>query len=168
MLEKIQAQQPLSQAEADEWKSVETRFDAICKKAYDLDVNLLVDGEETWIQDTIDAFAYKAMAKYNQHRAVIYNTYQLYRADMLQNLQEAFAQAQEKKYFLGAKLVRGAYMEKESLRAKNMGYPDPIQPTKDACDRDFNEALRFCMENLEKSACVRVRTTNSAISCLWS
>jgi len=150
LLEKIQAKQTLNQAEQAEWQRVEARFDKICKKAYQLDVNLLVDGEETWIQDVIDSLTYKAMERYNKQRAVIYNTYQLYRADMLGNLRKAFAEAQEKGYFLGAKLVRGAYMEKESLRAKNLGYPDPIQPSKEACDRDFNEALVFCIDNIDK------------------
>lgn len=150
LLEKIQAQQTLTEAEQTEWQRVEDRFDKICKKAYELDVNLLVDGEETWIQDVIDRLTYQAMERYNQQRAVIYNTYQLYRADMLANLKKAFKQAQEKGYFLGAKLVRGAYMEKESLRAKQMGYPDPIQPNKEACDKDFNEALVFCIENIDK------------------
>ena len=150
LLEKIQAKIPLSEAEQAEWQRVEARFDKICKKAYDLDVSLLVDGEETWIQDTIDELTYKAMERYNKQRAVIYNTYQLYRTDMLSNLKKAFAKAQEKGYFLGAKLVRGAYMEKERLRAQNMGYPNPIQPSKEACDKDFNEALVFCIENIEK------------------
>jgi proline dehydrogenase len=150
LLEKIQAKQTLNQAEQAEWQRVEARFNKICKKAHELDVNLLVDGEETWIQDVIDSLTYKAMERYNKHRAVIYNTYQLYRADMLGNLKKAFAEAQAKGYFLGAKLVRGAYMEKESLRAKNLGYPDPIQPNKEACDRDFNEALVFCIENINK------------------
>jgi proline dehydrogenase len=150
LLEKIQAKKALNEDEKAEWQRVEARFDKICKKAYELDVNLLVDGEETWIQDVIDELTYQAMERYNQQRAVIYNTYQLYRADMLSNLKQAFSKAQEKGYFLGAKLVRGAYMEKESLRAKNMGYPDPIQPSKEACDRDFNEALVFCIENINK------------------
>lgn len=150
LLEKIQAKQTLNEAEQAEWQRVEARFNKICKKAHELDVNLLVDGEETWIQDVIDSLTYKAMERYNKHRAVIYNTYQLYRADMLGNLKKAFAEAQAKGYFLGAKLVRGAYMEKESLRAKNLGYPDPIQPNKEACDRDFNEALVFCIENINK------------------
>ncbi|MFN3316764.1 MAG: proline dehydrogenase family protein, partial [Raineya sp.] len=150
LLEKIQSQQTLTEAEKAEWQRVEARFDKICKKAYELDVNLLVDGEETWIQDVIDSLTYQAMERYNQQRAIIYNTYQLYRADMLANLKKAFTQAQAKGYFLGAKLVRGAYMEKESLRAKQMGYPDPIQPNKEACDKDFNEALIFCIENIDK------------------
>jgi len=150
LLEKIQAKQTLTDAEKEEWQRAQKRFDSICKKAFDLDVNLLVDGEETWIQDVIDEMTYEAMAKYNQKRAIIYNTYQLYRADMLENLKKAFADAQNKGYHLGAKLVRGAYMEKESQRAKDMGYPDPIQPNKEACDKDFNLALEFCINNIEK------------------
>ncbi len=152
LLEKIQAGQLLSEAEKAEWERVQKRFDSICRKAYELDVNLLVDGEETWIQDVIDGLTYKAMEKYNRKRAVIYNTYQLYRWDMLDNLKKAFAEAENKGYFLGAKLVRGAYMEKEAERAEKMGYKNPIQPSKESCDEDFNEATRFCVENLDKIA----------------
>ncbi|MCS6796279.1 MAG: proline dehydrogenase family protein [Raineya sp.] len=152
LLEKIQAGEKLSKSEEAEWKRVQQRFDKICCKAYELDVNLLVDGEETWIQDVIDRLTYEAMEKYNQQRAVIYNTYQLYRWDMLDNLKKAFAEAERKNYFLGAKLVRGAYMEKEAERAEKMGYRNPIQPNKESCDRDFNEATRFCVEHLDRIA----------------
>ncbi|PKQ70743.1 proline dehydrogenase family protein [Raineya orbicola] len=150
LLEKIQAGEKLTESEQTEWERVQKRFDAICRKAYELDVNLLVDGEETWIQDVIDRLTYEAMEKYNKQRAVIYNTYQLYRSDMLDNLKKAFAEAESKGYFLGAKLVRGAYMEKEAERAEKLGYKNPIQPSKESCDRDFNEATHFCMEHLDK------------------
>lgn len=152
LLEKIQAKQTLSEGEKAEWERVQRRFDAICRRAYELDVNLLIDGEETWIQDVIDRLTYEAMEKYNRKRAVIYNTYQLYRWDMLANLKKALAEAENKGYFLGAKLVRGAYMEKEAERAEKLGYKNPIQPNKESCDKDFNEATRFCVENLEKIA----------------
>ncbi|MDX1904098.1 MAG: proline dehydrogenase family protein [Thermonemataceae bacterium] len=152
LLEKIQQKQELSENERKEWQKTLQRFDNICKKASELDLNLLIDAEETWIQDTIDTMVYEAMEKYNTQRALIYNTYQLYRADMLQNLRLAFSEAQQKNYYVGAKLVRGAYMEKESLRAKEMGYPDPIQPSKESCDKDFNEALSFCIEHIDRMA----------------
>ena len=149
ILEKVQSKQTLSPEEEKQWKRVQERMAAICKRAYELNVKTLVDGEETWIQDTIDNLAYAMMEKYNKEKPIIYNTYQLYRADMLGNLKVAFEVATQKNYFLGAKLVRGAYMERESKRAKEMNYPDPIQPGKEACDKDFDEAILFCMNNIE-------------------
>jgi proline dehydrogenase len=41
-------------------------------------------------------------------------------------------------------------MEKERERAAELGYPDPIQPDKDSTDRDYNAALKFCIENIDR------------------
>ncbi len=92
----------------------------------------MVDAEETWIQDPIDNLAYEMMARYNKKKAIVFNTYQLYRTASLGNLQEAFRNAEAGNYFLGAKIVRGAYMEKERARAEAMGYPSPIHPDKES------------------------------------
>lgn len=94
------------------------------------------------------------MEKYNTKTCVVYNTYQMYRHDMLQRLKDAHRAAQEKGYFLGAKLVRGAYMEKERERAAKKGYQSPIQPDKGSTDRDYNAALKYCMENIDSIALV--------------
>jgi proline dehydrogenase len=89
------------------------------------------------------------MAKYNKKKAIVFNTYQMYRWDRLGKLEEAYKTAQEKGYFLGAKFVRGAYMEKERARAAEKGYKDPIQPDKESTDRDYNAALKFCIEHID-------------------
>jgi proline dehydrogenase len=107
---------------------------------------VLVDAEDSWIQDTIDSIAYEMMQRYNQKVAIIFNTFQMYRADMSGNLQEAYRQATGKGYYLGVKLVRGAYMEKERKRAEKLGDPDPINPTQAATDEMFNAGLSFCID----------------------
>jgi len=64
---------------------------------------------------------------------------------------------------IGVKLVRGAYMEKERERAKEMQYKDPIQPNKLATDTDYNKALTFCVENLDVfSICAGSHNEDSA------
>jgi proline dehydrogenase len=150
LLEKIQAKQKLSSEDVKAFQRLRSRVDDICNKAYKAGVPVLVDAEETWIQDPIDTLAYEMMAKYNRQKAIVFNTYQLYRTDTFQNLKKACSAARKENYFLGAKLVRGAYMEKERARAESMGYPSPIQPTKDASDKAFNEALAFCVQNIDQ------------------
>ncbi len=150
LLEKVQHQSALSSAEQLAFERVRNRVDAICKRAHALDVPLLIDAEESWIQGTIDAVTYEMMALYNREKPLIFNTYQLYRTDTLNNLKNAFRTAIQNGYFIGAKLVRGAYMEKERDRAEQMGYVSPIQPTKEATDNAFNEAVLFCLENRER------------------
>jgi proline dehydrogenase len=109
-----------------------------------------VDAEETWIQEPIDDLAYEMMAKYNKEKAIVFNTYQMYRTDSLSNLKKSYQAALDNNYFLGAKVVRGAYMEKERERAASMGYPSPIQPDKESSDKAFNDALVFCVEHIDK------------------
>ncbi|MDE0558936.1 proline dehydrogenase family protein [Algoriphagus sp. NF] len=147
IMEKIQAGQKLTQAEEKAFDRVKERVDRLCKAAHDLGIRVMVDAEESWFQDVIDDLAYEAMEKYNKERCVVYNTYQMYRHDSLARLMKAHQVAQEKGYLFGAKPVRGAYMEKERERAEDMGYPDPIQPNKAATDRDYDAAIRFCVEN---------------------
>ncbi|MGD1840444.1 MAG: proline dehydrogenase family protein [Thermonemataceae bacterium] len=148
LLEKIQAKQSLTSQEQAAWGRVQARVDQICQFAHKHQVKILIDGEETWIQDTIDLLAYTMMVRYNKERCIVYNTFQMYRIDMLQNLKAAYEQAKENGYWLGAKLVRGAYIEKERDRAEELGYPDPMQPDKAACDADFDAAVAFCVDHL--------------------
>lgn len=152
LLEKVQRKEKLSDAEAAAFERVRQRIDSICKATSVAGVSVLVDGEETWIQDTIDSLTYEMMLKYNRERPVIYNTYQLYRTDGLKLLQDAMHFATMHGIQLGAKLVRGAYMEKERARAEALGYANPINPTKQATDDLYNQALKFCLNNKQRIA----------------
>jgi proline dehydrogenase len=122
----------------------------ICDAAYKKNIGVLVDAEETWIQDPVDALAMLMMNEYNKNGLVVYNTVQLYRHDRLPFLLKMYEAAVERNFILGVKLVRGAYMEKERDRAKERGYPSPIHPNKIATDNDYNEAVRFCIQNIER------------------
>jgi len=150
LLEKIQAGSELTDEEKAAFERVRTRVDDICRTGFEADVPVLIDAEETWIQDPVDEMVYEMMAKYNTQKALIFNTYQMYRVASLQNLKNAFQDAVRDGYYLGAKLVRGAYMEKERERAEQMNYPDPIQPNKQATDDDYNQALKFCVDNKQR------------------
>jgi proline dehydrogenase len=144
------AVQKLSAAEAEEWSRVDQRMKAICNAAAESGVGFLVDAEESWIQDPVDALTMLMMEEYNKQRIIVYNTIQLYRHDRLAFLKESFADADKGNFLLGAKLVRGAYMEKERRRAAEKGYASPIQPSKEASDRDYNESVRFCVDHLDR------------------
>ena len=120
------------------------------KKASSKGLMVMIDAEESWFQSFIDGVAYRMMEKYNKERPVVYNTYQMYRHDMLERLKRAQIQAEVDGYYLGAKLVRGAYMEKERERAEEMGYESPIHADKNGADKDYDESLRFCMEHIDR------------------
>jgi proline dehydrogenase len=147
IMEKIQAGEKLTSEEEATFSKLKGRVDKLCKAAHDLGLKILVDAEESWFQNVIDDLAYEAMEKYNRERCVVYNTYQMYRHDSLARLKKAHQVALEKGYLFGAKPVRGAYMEKERERAQEMGYADPIQPNKAATDRDYDSAIKYCVEN---------------------
>lgn len=152
LLEKVQKQQELTAEERAAYERGRDRVNAICQRCYQRDVRVFIDAEESWIQETIDILTYEMMALYNKEKANIYNTYQLYRHDRLDVLQRDLEQAVEGGYYLGAKLVRGAYMEKERRRALAEGYESPINPTKEASDTLFDSALRFCAANVDRIA----------------
>jgi proline dehydrogenase len=140
----------LTGEERQEWQRVEQRIFRICEAAAQSNTGVLVDAEETWIQDPVDALTMQMMARFNKEKAVVLNTIQLYRHDRLRFLKDSFQQAQQKGFILGAKLVRGAYMEKERTRAAELGYTSPIQPNKEAADADYNAAVEFCINHLDR------------------
>lgn len=146
-----------------EYRNVLKRLDAICSAAAKNGVAVMVDAEESWIQEPIDHLVNIMMKRYNEDRVVVYNTFQMYRHDRLQFLIDSFNLAEREGYLLGAKLVRGAYMEKENKRAEDMGYPTPIHPSKQASDDAYNMAVRFCVDNYEKIA--SCAATHNAESC---
>jgi len=152
LLEGIQRGEAFTKATRAEYKNVLKRVDAICHIACQKGVSVYFDAEESWIQDPIDHFVNMMMRRYNRERAVVYNTFQMYRTDRLQFLITSYNQAKRGGYILGAKLVRGAYMEKERERAERFGYPSPIHPNKEATDDAYNTALRFCVDNYEQIA----------------
>ena len=154
LLAKIQQKKPLTDDEQATYERIRGRMNRLCQAAAQAEACILIDGEESWIQDAIDGLADEMMQQYNQQRTVVYNTYQLYRHETMANLKQAFQRAATHSYFLGAKLVRGAYMEKERERAEALGYPDPIQPNKEATDRDFNQALLYCINNKQRISLV--------------
>lgn len=150
LLEKVNAREVLSDEETAEWQRVRERVDDICQLAHDIGTPLFIDAEDSWIQDAIDDLADEMMEKYNGKKAIVYNTVQLYRHDRLAFLKSSHQKALQRNYFLGVKLVRGAYMEKERARAAEKGYRDPIQPDKASSDRDFNLALEYCVQNIDR------------------
>ena len=149
LYEKIGEKQPLTLEEQKEWNRVVARFELICKTAYEKDVALLIDGEESWMQDAADDLVTEMMRKYNKEKAIIFNTLQLYRWDRLDYLKKLHEQAKKEGFFIGMKIVRGAYMEKENKRAEEMGYPTPICESKEATDNNYDATMAYMMENLD-------------------
>ena len=149
LFEKIGNGESLNEKELNEWHVIENRFDAICKKAKENDVEVLIDAEESWMQDAADDLVSKMMQKYNTEKPIVYNTLQMYRHDRMEFLKEQHHLAVNGGYYLGFKLVRGAYMEKENERAKEKGYPTPICKNKEATDRNFNTGLEYMLDHID-------------------
>ncbi|MBX2827390.1 MAG: proline dehydrogenase family protein [Flavobacteriaceae bacterium] len=147
--QKITEKEPLSESEAQEWQRIVDRYDKICKVAYECDIALLIDGEETWMQDAADELCERMMEKYNKEKPIVFNTLQCYRWDRLDYLKELHQRAKKKDYKLGFKVVRGAYMEKENERAEDKGYPTPICASKQATDDHFNSVVNYILDHLE-------------------
>ncbi len=150
LYEKINSKAVLTAEETAEWDRVRQRFYKIVQAAKDHNASVMVDAEESWIQDAIDDMVQELMMHFNKDRAIVYNTLQMYRHDRLAYLHKSFEVASQNNYYLGVKIVRGAYMEKERARAIEKGYPDPIQPNKAATDNDYNAAIEFVASHLER------------------
>ncbi len=152
LYEKLGEKQTLTAAEQSEWNKVVERFDTVCREAHEKDVALLIDAEESWMQDAADELVTDMMRKYNKEKAIVFNTLQMYRWDRLDYLEKLQEQAQAEGFYIGMKLVRGAYMEKENNRAEEKGYPSPICVSKEATDINYNASVHFMLGHIDKMA----------------
>jgi proline dehydrogenase len=167
LLEKVQQGTSLTPEEQAAFDRAKARVNTLCGKAAELGVRIFIDAEESWIQTVIDQLAYEMMERYNKGRVIVYNTYQLYKHETLDELREAYLVAREKGYLIGGKLVRGAYMEKERLRAREGEYLDPIHKSKEESDADFNAAVDFCLDHIACiSVCLGTHNEYSSLYCV--
>ena len=152
LYQKIGEGKSLTDSEQEEWNRVVARYEKVCKTAYEKDVALLIDSEETWMQDAADELVASMMQKYNKEKAIVFNTLQMYRWDRLDYLKKLHERAKAEGFYIGMKLVRGAYMEKENARAQEKGYKSPICVSKQATDDNFDAAVLYMLENIDKMA----------------
>ncbi len=147
LYEKVGNKEVLNQEETAEWNRVINRYDTICKKSYEYKIPVLIDAEESWMQNAADDLIEQMMERYNKDQAIVFNTLQLYRWDRLDYLKALHKKAIAKGYHIGMKLVRGAYMEKERERSEEKGYPSPICKDKEATDQNYNDTLHYMMSH---------------------
>lgn len=164
VLEDFQSEKGLNDNQQVSFQGSKELLKEICEYAYRMDVRLFIDAEESWIQGTIDFLVYEMMRAYNLEKPIIYNTYQLYRVDMFENLEKSIKKALKEKYYLGAKLVRGAYMEKERQRSHEENYSEPIFKTKEETDQSYNQGVELCLRYINRiGLCIG---THNETSCL--
>jgi len=152
LYQKISEKKSLTAPEREEWSKVVERYDKVCKAAHDNNIIILIDAEESWMQDAADDLIEEMMSRYNQEKAIVFGTLQMYRWDRMDYLKELHRRAKTQEFHIGMKLVRGAYMEKEIERAKEKGYKNPICKTKTETDVNFDNAISYMIENIDKMA----------------
>lgn len=152
LLAKVNDKQELNSNELNQFNKGKDRIHQIAKSAADANTPLMIDAEESWIQDIIDAIVYDLMLEFNKDKVIVYNTAQMYRHDRLAYIKDLLEKAKSENILIGLKVVRGAYMEKERSRAAEKSYPSPIQPDKASTDKDYDLALKFCCNHYDKIA----------------
>ncbi len=165
ILEKASSGEKLNDEEQKEAAKFRDRIHTLCKRAYELNTPILIDAEDTFFQNKIDEVVTEMMELFNKKKTIVFNTLQMYRWDRLQYLKDNYEKAVNGGYYYGVKFVRGAYMEKERERAHKKGYKDPIQPNKESTDRDYNAALKFTIEHIER--CELFNGTHNEESSLY-
>ncbi len=150
IFQKITEKKALTTIEEQEWERVKARFDIACKRAYEYKIPILVDAEESWMQTAADDLVEEMMEKYNKEEPIVYGTLQMYRNDRFPYLKSLYERALQNGFYIGMKIVRGAYMEKENERALEQGYPTPICPTKQATDENYNTVIRYIFDHIDR------------------
>ncbi|MCC6690575.1 MAG: proline dehydrogenase family protein [Bacteroidia bacterium] len=164
ILEKVSSGIALTDNEKQEFSRIRSRINSICKRSYENGVRLFIDAEESWVQQAMDDLVNEMMSLYNKERVVVFNTFQLYRKDRLAYLKKTFELAQNGNFMVGAKLVRGAYLEKERERAIEKNYPSPVHNTTQETDESYDAALEFCIEHIDRIAfCAGTHNESSSL-----
>jgi proline dehydrogenase len=164
LYQKISEEKEINTSETEEWNRVVERFEKVCKAAHDNDIALLIDAEESWMQNAVDNLVMDMMQKYNKSKPIVFNTLQMYRWDRLEYLKKIHEQAKKNEFYIGIKLVRGAYMEKENDRAENQGYQSPICISKEVTDENYNSAISYILDHIDCMA-VFAGTHNESSIC---
>lgn len=146
VLTKASSGEEMTDEEKKEAQNFKNRVNTLCNAAFEADIPILIDAEDSWYQNFIDETTEEMMQLYNKEKAIVFNTWQMYRHDRLEHLKTSYKKAAAGNYFLGAKFVRGAYMEKERERAKEKGYESPICKDKKTTDNSYNNALKFAFQ----------------------
>ncbi|MBT7815209.1 L-proline dehydrogenase [Polaribacter sp. Hel1_33_96] len=162
LYQKLSEGKKLTSKEEEEWNRVVARFHKVCKLAVKKDVPLLIDAEESWMQKSADELIEELMELYNKEKAIVFNTLQMYRHDRMNYLKELHKRAKEKNFYIGIKVVRGAYMEKERERAEEKGYPSPICTDKKATDLNYDTAIKYMMEQPKMALFAGTHNENSS------
>jgi len=149
LLEMLNSKTELNEKENAAYQRAHQRIEKICLRSFEVGIPVMIDAEESWIQDAIDEIALQMMRKHNTEKAIVFNTAQMYRHDRLAYIKELHELAQKERFKIGIKVVRGAYMEKEREKANEKGYPSPIQPDKASTDKDYDLAIAYCIDHLE-------------------
>ncbi len=164
LFEKVQAKKQLLEAEKAEFERIKGRFESICQTGASLMVPVMIDAEETWIQGIVDEIVEELMWKHNRNLPLVFATLQMYRHDRLDYLKNLVGRARNSGVKAAVKLVRGAYMEKERERASKLGYPSPIYPEKNGTDVAYDDAVKFCIENVnDVSVCIGTHNEKSSL-----
>ncbi|WP_040574537.1 proline dehydrogenase family protein [Pontibacter sp. BAB1700] len=150
IFQKLQEGELLTAEETAAFQRTENRLDLICKAAFEANITVYIDAEESWLQQAMDELAEKMMLRYNEHRAVVFNTLQMYRTDRIAYLTDLLKRSEGYDVVLGIKIVRGAYIEKEQERAAEYGYPSPVFSIKADTDHSFDKAIDICLQNLHR------------------
>lgn len=154
-IQKLQKEGNLNRREQLQFIEMTKKMDKLCALAQEHNVKIYWDAEESWVQKEIDVLVNALMKKYNKEQVIVFNTFQMYRNNKLEDLKSSIKIAKELGYFFGVKMVRGAYVEKENNWAKEHGVPSAIHKNKQATDSDFDAGVAFCLDNIDNvSLCI--------------
>ena len=125
------------------------RVHTIAKEASNCKVKLIIDAEQTKYQSFIHTLALDLQQTYNDKGVnqipIIFNTYQCYLKETPKTVRSDLERSIKLNYHFGSKLVRGAYMDHERLRAKEMMKASPIHESINETHACYNNLVEMLL-----------------------
>jgi proline dehydrogenase len=147
---------PLSMAapnpeELELMNAMTKRLWEVAQTAFDNDVGLLIDAEQSYYQPAIDNYVLKLQKEFNNKEKspapIIFNTYQGYLKDSFARVKVDVERAERNNFHFAAKIVRGAYMNAERARAAEMKYESPINETEQDTHDNYNAIVDWLIRH---------------------
>ncbi|CAN6288841.1 unnamed protein product [Urochloa humidicola] len=157
---------PLTAEEERELSLAHERLLSVCAACAAHGIPLLVDAEYAAVQPAIDYFTLAGALAFNggagdRPTPIVHGTVQAYLRDARDRLVAMARAAERERVRLGLKVVRGAYLARETRLAASLGVPSPIHGSIQDTHDCYNGCAAFLLDRVRRgSASLMLATHN--------
>ena len=134
----------------------------ILEKLISKNCKILVDAENHNQYENYSKLTNELIYFYNKDQVNIYKTYQMYKTNSFDELEEDVIQSKIKNHYLGIKLVRGAYYQEDKTK-KLFNQNFVLYQNKKDTDLNYNKAILYLFNHSLKKSIINATHNQESI-----